>query len=154
MLCKQQGRPKPPPARIKALSSAKAYHSASSYVQTVRPSTSVVDVGSHNQSKNACLPTSQMDPHQALGRRGRRFGSFRESVPLLGGLGHALGYCPWQVHDVQCVAQRVVPGKGSRKRIAVVRQLGRGFVRSLRIRFRASTRMLVGRRTPDLYSRD
>lgn len=98
--------------------------------------------------------TSQMDPHQASGRMDRRFGSFRESDPLRSGLGRVLGDCPWQVRDVRRVAQRVVPGRDSRKGIAVAREPGRGFVRSLRIRFRASTRMLVARRTPDLYSRD
>lgn len=95
-----------------------------------------------------------MDRRQASDRKGRRFGSFRESDPLRGGLGRVLGDCPWQVRGVQRVAQRVVLGRGWREGIAVAREPGRGFVRSLRIRSRASTRMLVARRTPDLYSRD
>lgn len=95
-----------------------------------------------------------MDPHRALGRMDRKFGSFRESVPLLGELVRVPEDCPWQAHDVRRVAQRVVRDKGSRKGIAVAREPGRGFVRSLRIRFRAWTRTLVARRTPDLYSRD
>lgn len=84
----------------------------------------------------------------------RIFGSFQESVPLLDDLGRVLGHCSWQVQGVRRVARRADLGRDATEGIAVARRLGRVLVRSLRIRFRASTMMLVARRTPDLYSRD
>jgi hypothetical protein len=139
---------KTPLAKTDALVTPKASHSSIfSIVPRTQASTSVVDVGNRSQSGSACLLTSRMDLRRAWDRRDRKFGSFQGSVPLLGGLDRVLGYCPWR-------ARRAILGRGATEGIAVARGLGWAFVRSLRIRFRASTMMLVARRTPDLYSRD
>jgi len=95
-----------------------------------------------------------MGPRLAWDRKDRRSGSFQGSALLLSDLGRVLGQCPWPVRGVRRAAQRASLGRGAMEGIATARSLVRGWVRSLRIRFRASTRSLVARRTPDLYSRD
>lgn len=113
------------------------------------------DVGNRNLSRSACSPTTQTDLHPAWDRKGQRSGSFQGFGFLPGGLGRVLEHCPWRGHGGRHVAvRRALRGMDSRQGIGVARGPGRGLVRSLRIRFRASTKMLVARRTPDLYSRD
>jgi hypothetical protein len=126
----------------------------SSAASEAQASISVVDVGNHSRSRSACLLTSRMDPRRASGRRDRRSGSFQGSVLRLGDLGRVLGHCPWPDRDVRRAAQRAVLGMSATVGIGLARGLVRGFDRSLRIRFPASTRRMVARRTPDLYSRD